>query len=145
MKNEIKQKDKSEEIIKRNSILQVTDSDFDELVLKSSYPVMVECTADWCGPCHIFQPVINQIAKVYKNQLNVVQLNKDENNLIVNEYGIHRLPTFLFFYRGILLHHISGSVPKSKLIGLIEEILTNFSNKIKKTNNFHNKIIRKEN
>lgn len=101
------------------SVLQVVDSSFEEEVIKSSYPVLVDFWAHWCGPCRLIAPVIDEIAKEYKNVIKVVKINTDNNPTTATEYGIRSIPTIMIFKNGTKVDTVVGAVPKSTLVNTL--------------------------
>ena len=94
---------------------KVTAADFDQVVLKSSTPVLVDFWAEWCGPCRAIGPVIEELSKEYEGKINVGKVNVDHNpNLSVN-YGITSIPAILFIKGGQIVDKQIGAVPKSVL------------------------------
>nr|QCI04095.1 Thioredoxin [Antithamnionella ternifolia] len=98
------------------TIPAVTDASFNEDVLKSNLPVLVDFWAPWCGPCRMIAPVVSQIADEYKDNLKVVTLNTDENPTTATQYGIRSIPTVMVFIDGIKVITFIGAVPKSTLL-----------------------------
>ena len=78
----------------------LTDSNFDELVLHSDKPVLVDFWAEWCGPCRIIGPIVNEIGEDFKDQVVVGKLDVDNNPAVSSKYGIRNIPTILFFKNG---------------------------------------------
>lgn len=101
----------------------VSDSSFNEDVLKSSLPVLVDFWAPWCGPCRMIAPVVAQIAEEYKDSLKVVKLNTDENPTIATDYGIRSIPTVMIFINGKKTATFIGAVPKSTLQSSLNEYI----------------------
>jgi len=103
--------------------LELTDNNFDELVLKSDKPVLVDFWAEWCGPCRMIAPVVKEIASDYDGKALVGKLNVDNNPETANRYGIRNIPTILFFKNGEVADKHVGVAPKSVLALKIENLL----------------------
>lgn len=78
----------------------VTDADFDEKVLKSTLPVLVDFYADWCGPCKMAEPVLDELSKAYKDKTTIVKINIDQNNATPGKYNVMSIPTTVLFKEG---------------------------------------------
>ncbi|MGQ9630711.1 MAG: thioredoxin TrxA [bacterium] len=98
----------------------LTDSNFDDEVLKSDRPVLVDFWAPWCGPCRMVSPIVEEIAREYDGKLKVGKLNTDENPEITTKYGIRSIPTLLFFKGGKIVETVIGAVPKGKLQKVVD-------------------------
>ncbi|MCB8963751.1 MAG: thioredoxin [Bacteroidales bacterium] len=103
--------------------LQVTDSNFDELVLNSGKPALVDFWAEWCGPCRMIAPYVEQIAEEYKDKAVVAKVDVDSCPDIAARYGIRNIPTVLFFKNGEQVDKQVGAVPKNNLVTKLEALL----------------------
>jgi thioredoxin 1 len=101
----------------------LTDANFDEMVIKSDKPVLVDFWAEWCGPCRIIGPIVNEIAEDYKDKVIVGKLDVDNNPAVSARFGIRNIPTILFFKNGQVADKQVGAVPKSNLVSKIEALL----------------------
>ncbi len=95
--------------------LEFNDSNFETLALKSDKPVIVDFWAEWCGPCRMVGPLVEEIAKEYDGKAVVGKLNVDHNPQVSAKYGIRSIPTILFFKNGLLVDKQVGAVPKNVL------------------------------
>ena len=102
------------------NIVNVTDASFDEDVLKSDVPVLVDYWAEWCGPCKMIAPVLEEIAKEFDGRLKVCKLNIDENNETPPKFGIRGIPTLMLFKNGNAEATKVGALSKSQLAAFIE-------------------------
>jgi thioredoxin 1 len=93
--------------------IAVTDDTFEEQVLKSDRPVMVDFWAPWCGPCRAVAPVLEDLATEYDNRVVIAKLNTDENPRFMMEYGVMAIPTMIIFKNGQVIDRIEGAGPKS--------------------------------
>jgi len=103
--------------------LEFTDANFDELVLKSDKPVIVDLWAVWCGPCRMVGPIVQEIGEEYEGQAVVGKLDVDNNPEIARRYSIRNIPTILFFKNGEIVDKQVGAVPKQVLVGKLEPLL----------------------
>ena len=101
----------------------VTDATFDAEVLKSQTPVLVDYWAEWCGPCRMVAPVLEEIATEYAGKLSIVKLNVDDNPAVAQRYGIMNIPTLGVFKDGRVVKEIVGAKPKSALIRELADFL----------------------
>jgi thioredoxin 1 len=93
----------------------VTDDSFKQDVLAASGPVLVDFWAEWCGPCRMVGPILDDIAKEYEGKLTIAKVNIDENPMTPNEYAVRGIPTMLLFKDGKLLDTKVGALPKTAL------------------------------
>lgn len=106
-----------------DQIVHVTDDNFETEVLNSSEPVLVDYWADWCGPCKMIAPVLDEIADEYKGRVKVAKLNIDENPSTPPRYGIRGIPTLMLFKSGDVEATKVGAVSKSQLTAFIDNNL----------------------
>ncbi len=106
-----------------DSIIQVTDSSFEDEVLKSTLPVMVDYWAEWCGPCKMIAPVLDEIADQYDGRLKVAKLNVDDNPQTPQKYAVRGIPTLMIFKDGEIAGTKVGAVSKSQLAAFIDGAL----------------------
>ncbi len=106
-----------------DSIIQVADSTFEEQVLKSESPVMVDYWAEWCGPCKMIAPILDEIADEYQGKLTVAKLNIDENQETPQKYAVRGIPTLMIFKDGEVAATKVGAVSKSQLSAFIDSAI----------------------
>jgi thioredoxin 1 len=104
-------------------IVHVTDDSFESEVLQSAQPVLIDYWAEWCGPCKMIAPVLDDIANEYDGRLKVVKLNIDENPNTPPRYGIRGIPTLMLFKGGEVEATKVGAVSKSQLVAFIDSNL----------------------
>ena len=101
----------------------ITDSNFEELVLKSDQPVLVDFWAEWCGPCRMIAPYVEQLATEYEGRAIVGKVNIEECPDITNQYGIRNIPTLLYFKGGEVVDKQVGATNKAVLAGKLNALL----------------------
>ena len=101
-------------------VKSVTDTSFDDDVLKSNLPVLVDFWAEWCGPCKMIGPIVEEIAKEYQGRLSVAKLNVDENAAVPAKHGIRGIPTLILFKNGAVVSQKVGAAAKSQLTAWID-------------------------
>ena len=105
------------------SIVNVTDATFDQEVLKSDKPVLVDFWAAWCGPCRMIAPLVESIATQFEGKLKAAKLNTDENNGTAAKYGITGIPCLVFFKEGKEIDRLVGFLPKEHIEKKVLDIL----------------------
>ncbi|MEQ9186452.1 MAG: thioredoxin [Cryomorphaceae bacterium] len=100
--------------------LELTDSNFEIEALNSDKPVMVDFWAEWCGPCRMVGPIVEEVANEYADKAVVGKLNVDTNPGVAQKYGIRSIPTILFFKNGEIVDRQVGAVPKAALVKKLE-------------------------
>ncbi len=103
--------------------LHVNDSNFDEVVLRSDKPVMVDFWAEWCGPCRMIAPFVEEISKEYEEKALVVKCDVDDSPGVAARFGIRNIPTVLFFKDGQVADKQVGAVPKNNFVAKLESLL----------------------
>ena len=96
--------------------LEITDANFEELVTKSTKPVLIDFWAEWCGPCRMVGPIVEELAKEYDGKAVIGKVNVDTNPNISMNFGIRNIPTILFFKNGEVVDKQVGAVPKANLV-----------------------------
>ncbi|NDY73701.1 thiol reductase thioredoxin [Desulfobacter hydrogenophilus] len=103
--------------------VNVTDANFDQEVMQSSLPVLVDCWAPWCGPCRAVGPILDGLAKTYRGRLKIAKVNVDENPGTGSKYRIQSIPTMLFVKNGSLVDQVTGALPKEALEARIKSFI----------------------
>jgi len=104
-------------------IINVSDDSFEEEVMKSGLPVLVDFWAVWCAPCHMIAPALEKIAQEYAGRLKVVKLNVDENMKATSKYSVRSIPTLLLFKGGEIKETVVGALPQEKIVSIISKHL----------------------
>lgn len=103
-----------------SNLIHTSDSSFEEDVLKSDIPVLVDFWAEWCAPCRALSPILDEIAKDYEGKLKIVKVNVDENNVTSAMYGVRGIPTLLLIKDGEVVGTKVGSIPKGQLVSFVD-------------------------
>ena len=106
-----------------SALKKVTDATFDEEVLKSGKPVLVDFWAEWCGPCRMIAPILEQIAEEHGDKLEIVKLNTDENPEVAAKYGVLNIPMLNVYVNGEVAKTIVGAKPKRALLKDLESFI----------------------
>jgi thioredoxin 1 len=105
------------------NILEIDDDSFEDKVLKSDKPVMVDFWAPWCGPCKAIAPTVDALEKEYGDKMTFVKVNVDENPISPSKFGVQAIPTLIFFKNGEIAEQITGMVAKEKLEETIKGVV----------------------
>ncbi len=104
-------------------LIEVTDANFEEVVLKSDKPVLVDFWAEWCGPCRMVTPIVKELAEEYGDKAVITKMDVDSNPGTSVKFGIRNIPTILFFKNGEVVDKQVGAVPKTILASKLDAIL----------------------
>ena len=105
------------------SVVHVTESNFEEEVVNSDVPVLVDFWAEWCGPCKMIAPILDEIAKEYGEKIKICKIDVDSNPEIAPKFGIRGIPTLIMFKDGNAESTKVGAVSKSQLVEFVDEII----------------------
>lgn len=105
-------------------VSELSQTDFDNAVLGSDKPVMVDFYATWCGPCKQMAPVIEKLAGSYKDRVKFYKVDVDANSAVAAKYNVNSIPTFIFFKNGKRVDSYTGAVPRESLAALLDKQLT---------------------
>ncbi len=103
--------------------VKLTDANFKQEVLESKQPVLVDFWADWCGPCHMIAPAIEELAEDFTGRAKIAKLNVDESQQVAAQYGIRSIPTLLLFKDGQLVDQMVGAAPKQQIATRLEKYM----------------------
>ncbi len=101
------------------AVIEVTDKNFETEVLKSDLPVLVDFWAEWCGPCKVIGPIVNEIAEELNGKLKVAKVNVDDAKDLAGKFNIMSIPTLLLFKGGEAVEQIVGAVPKDQILAKV--------------------------
>ena len=102
----------------------LTEANFEAEVLKSELPVLVDFWAEWCGPCKMFAPTIEELATEYKGRAKIAKLNVDQNPAVAEKFGIRGIPTVILFYGGAIAEQAVGAQSKANLVKMLDKIVS---------------------
>jgi thioredoxin 1 len=102
--------------------VNVTDSSFEDEILKSAVPTLVDFWAAWCGPCRTVGPIVEELATEYEGRVKVAKLNVDDNKQTPTRYGVRGIPTLMLFKDGQVVDQIVGAVPKNRIKELLDKV-----------------------
>ena len=105
------------------NVIEFTDNGFESDVIKAGTPVLVDFWADWCGPCKMIGPIVEEIANEYAGRLKVGKMNVDLNPVVPPQYGIRSIPSLLIFKDGAVSDQIVGAVPKNNITEVLDKVL----------------------
>jgi thioredoxin 1 len=120
---ETKAKTPGDEVMAGQFVSEVTDAEFEQKVLQSDTPVLVDFWAAWCGPCRALAPVVDAIAEQYNGKLKVMKMDVDKNNMTPGRYGIRGIPALLVFKGGKVAEQIVGFVPQDTINETLKRVL----------------------
>jgi len=103
--------------------INITDGNFEQEVIKSDKPVLIDFWAIWCGPCRMVAPIVEELAKEYDGKVKFGKLDVDENQQTTIKYGVRSIPTLLIFKNGKLLDTIIGAIPKSQIVHRLQSAI----------------------
>ena len=103
--------------------IEFTESNFENEVIQSDVPVLVDFWAPWCGPCKMVAPIVEEISGEYAGRLKVGKLNTDDNQMVASQFGVMSIPTLMIFKGGEVVERIVGAQPKAALTGKIDAVL----------------------
>jgi len=103
--------------------IHITDQTIDKILTSTDKPVLIDFWAEWCGPCHMIAPILEEVAEEMEGKVLVTKLNVDENRMSAEKYGIRSIPTLLFFQNGKIVDGQIGVVPKHVITDKINSLL----------------------
>lgn len=103
--------------------VEISDATFDEVVIKSDVPVLVDFWAQWCGPCKMVAPILEEIASEYDGKLKVAKMDVDSNTKIASQFRIMSIPSLLIFKNGELVDQVVGALPKAHLMNYVTKVV----------------------
>jgi len=106
-----------------SDIMQVTDDNFDAEIMKSEIPAMVDFWAEWCGPCRMVGPVVEELSRTYAGKIKIAKMDVDKNRQTPAKFGIRNIPTLILFKNGAVANTIIGAQPKSYIEDELKKLL----------------------
>ena len=107
------------------NVIEFTDNGFESDVIKAGTPVLVDFWAEWCGPCKMIGPIVEEIANEYAGRIKVGKMNVDHNPVVPPQFGIRSIPSILIFKDGTVSDQIVGAVPKNNITEVLDRVLAN--------------------
>ena len=107
------------------SLTHTTDETFDQDVLQSDVPVLLDFWAEWCGPCKMVAPIVEELSDEYKDQIKFTKVDVDENPEMAQKYGVRGIPTLLIFNSGAPVDQLVGALPKKTIKDRLDSVLNN--------------------
>ena len=105
------------------AVVKLTKENFDKEVMQSDKPVLIDFYADWCGPCKMISPILEELAKEYEGKVTIVKVNVDENGDIAGRYGVMSIPNLVLFKNGDVVKQVVGFQPKNQLQALLNSAI----------------------
>jgi len=105
------------------NVKEYSADDFKSEVVESDAPVLVDFWAEWCGPCKVIAPVVEELANDYEGKIKFGKVNVDDHNMVASEYGVRSIPTLLIFKNGTVVNQIVGAVPKEKITAILDTVI----------------------
>jgi thioredoxin 1 len=104
--------------------VEITDTNFEQEVINSDKPVLIDFWAVWCGPCKMIAPIIEELAGEYEGKIKIGKVDVDNNQVVAGKFGIRSIPTLLIFNKGEVVDQIIGAVPKQTIISKLNNLQT---------------------
>jgi len=114
--------ERSGSMAENENLLHVTDGDFEQKILQSDMPALVDFWAAWCGPCRTVGPIVEELASEYAGKIRVAKLDVDSNKDTPSKYGVRGIPTLMLFKNGQVVDQIVGAVPKNRIKELLDRV-----------------------